>query len=125
MRYYLKNYPISLLVILTVVYLSFFNPPSTDLNKVEGFDKVVHLCMYAGLSGMLWLEFWRAHRRSPVPKWHVWVGAALCPILFSGLVELLQEYCTVHRSGDWMDFAANTLGVLLASLIGSRLRYSA
>jgi hypothetical protein len=31
---------------------------------------------------------------------------------------LLQEYCTTYRGGDWMDFAANTTGAVLASLIG-------
>ena len=31
-------------------------------------------------------------------------------VLFSGMVELLQEYCTTYRGGDWLDFAANTTG---------------
>jgi len=31
-------------------------------------------------------------------------------------VELLQEYCTTYRGGDWLDFAANTTGAVLASL---------
>ena len=46
------------------------------------------------------------------------VGAFVCPVLFSGMVELLQEYCTTYRGGDWLDFAANTTGALIASLIG-------
>mgnify|MGYP000757524850 FL=1 len=74
--------------------------------------------MYFGMSGMLWLEFLRAHRRDHTPVWHAWVGAFICPVLFSGCVELLQEYCTTYRGGDWMDFAANTTGAVLASLIG-------
>lgn len=117
MLYYIKKYPVSLLVILAVVYLSFFKPPSTDLNNIPNLDKVVHLCMYFGMSGMLWLEFLRAHRKVHVPLWHAWVGAFICPVLFSGAVELLQEYCTTYRGGDWMDFAANTTGALLASLV--------
>jgi hypothetical protein len=37
----------------------------------------------------------------------------------SGVLELLQEYCTGgHRNGDWLDFAANTLGVTLAVGVG-------
>jgi hypothetical protein len=37
----------------------------------------------------------------------------------SGLLELLQAYCTGdHRSGDWLDFAANSLGVILGTAIG-------
>jgi hypothetical protein len=30
----------------------------------------------------------------------------------------LQSTLTNYRSGDWADFAANSLGVLVASLIG-------
>lgn len=114
---YIKTYPLSLLVILAIVYLSFFRPPSTELDTVPGFDKVVHVCMYGGLSGMLWMEFIRAWRRRRSPLWHAWAGAFFCPVLFSGVIELLQEYATDYRSGDWLDFAANTSGALLASLL--------
>ena len=62
-------------------------------------------------------SFLRAHRRDHAPMWHAWVGAFLCPVLFSGCVELLQEYCTTYRGGDWLDFAANTTGAILASLV--------
>jgi VanZ family protein len=117
MFYFIKKYPVSLLIILAVIYLSFFKPPSTDLDKIPDFDKVVHVCMYLGMSGMLWLEFLRAHKYADTPIWHAWVGALLCPILFSGTVELLQQYCTTYRSGDWLDFAANSTGAVIASLI--------
>ena len=53
---YIKKYPISLFIILTVIYLSFFKPPKTDLNEIPNLDKLVHVCMYFGMSGMLWLE---------------------------------------------------------------------
>ena len=117
----IKSYPVSLLIIAAVVYLSFFTVPSTDLNDVPNIDKVVHICMYLGMSGMLWLEFLRAHHKDGTPIWHAWLGACVCPVLFSGLVELLQAYCTTNRSGDWPDFAANTVGVLLASAVGQFL----
>lgn len=118
MLYYIKKYPVSLLIILTVIYLSFFKPPSTDLGTIPNIDKLAHICMYLGMSGMLWLEFLRAHRKDDSPMWHVWVGAFVCPVLFSGVIELLQEYCTTYRGGDWLDFAANTTGAVIASLIG-------
>ncbi len=118
MLHYIKKYPVSIAIILVVIYLSFFKPPSTEINEIPDIDKVVHICMYLGMSGMLWLEFLRAHRKKDVPMWHAWVGAFVCPVLFSGVVELLQEYATTYRSGDWPDFAANATGVVLASLIG-------
>ncbi|HIZ33349.1 MAG TPA: VanZ family protein [Candidatus Bacteroides merdigallinarum] len=122
MLYFIRKYPVSLLIILAVIYLSFFRPPSTDLNTIPYIDKVVHVCMYFGMSGMLWLEFLWAHRREQAPLWHAWVGALLCPVLFSGVVELLQAYCTTYRGGDWLDFAANTAGALLASGVAQAVR---
>lgn len=115
MWYYLKKYPLSLLVAAAIVYLSFFQPPNLEVARFQGFDKVAHICMYAGLSGMLWFEFFRNHRRK-TPVWHAWTGAVVCPVLFSGLIELLQEYCTTYRGGDWFDFLANSFGVGLATL---------
>ena len=117
MLYYIKKYPVSLVIILAVIYLSFFKPPTTDLGTIPNLDKVVHICMYFGMSGMLWLEFLRAHRRDRTPMWHAWVGAFVCPVLFSGAVELLQAFCTTYRGGDLLDFAANTTGAVLASLV--------
>ena len=48
---YIKKYPISLFIILTVIYLSFFKPPKTDLDEIPNFDKLVHVCMYFGKIG--------------------------------------------------------------------------
>ena len=42
---YIKKYPISLFIILTVIYLSFFKPPKTDLDEIPNLDKLVHVCM--------------------------------------------------------------------------------
>lgn len=117
MLYYIKKYPVSLFITGVIIYLSFFKPPSVDMVDIPYLDKLVHICMYGGLSGMLWLEFLRNHKNSVLPLWHVRIGAIGCPIVFSGTVELLQEYCTDYRGGDWLDFLANTTGVALASLI--------
>lgn len=115
--YYLKKYPFSLLIIGVVLYLSFFRPPSVEAAKIPGIDKIAHICMYGGLSGVLWLEFLRNHRKQRLVMWHAWLGAVAAPILLSGLVEWLQEYCTAYRGGDWFDFLANITGVMLATLV--------
>lgn len=113
---YLRHYPVSLAVVAVICYLSFFTPPETSLNEVPYIDKVVHICMYGGLSTLLWTEY-LFHHRIIRPKRLV-IGAILCPILMSGCIEILQSTCTENRSGDWMDFAANCTGVFLASLLG-------
>ena len=33
-------------------------------------------------------------------------------------MELLQAYCTTTRSGEWLDFCADSTGVLLGTLVG-------
>ena len=118
MVYYIKNYQVSLFIILTVISLSFFKPPSTEISKIPTIYKVVHICMSLGMSGMLWLEFLRGHVRDNATLLHAWAGAFVWPILFSGMVELLLEYCTTYRGGDWLEFAANTTGAVLASMVG-------
>jgi VanZ family protein len=103
-------------VILAILYLSFFTPPKTDLDEVPNIDKLVHTCMYGGLCFMIWVEYLRSHRTLHRVKLTLW--AVVAPIALSGVIELLQAYATTTRSGDWLDFAANTLGVLLAIPVG-------
>lgn len=109
---YIKKYPVSLFIILAVIYLSFFKPPSTEISKIPNIDKVVHICMYFGMSGMLWLEFLRAHRRDHTPVWHAWgrsihlsgVVQRMCRIVAGILYDLswgrLDGLCSqYHRCG--------------------------
>ena len=46
----------------------------------------------------------------------------LGPILMSGLIEILQENCTANRAGEWLDFAANSIGVCLGNAVGLLMR---
>ena len=115
--HYIKSYPFSIILILVVAYLSLSKFPTLNILLFPGLDKAVHFCMYAGLSGMLWIEFLFNHRKKEINIIHAIVGAMICPILFSGLIELCQQYLTRYRSGDWMDFIGNVSGVLIASLI--------
>lgn len=113
---YLKKYPLTWLTIATILYLSFFKPPQTDMEEIPGIDKLVHICMYGGLCFLLWIEYLRTH--SAIHWKRIIIGGILLPVAFSGSIELAQSYLTEHRGGDWLDLAANTTGVLLAALIG-------
>ena len=116
MLYYLKKYPLTLLTIAVIFYLSFFKPPQTDLETIPGIDKLVHTCMYGGLCFLLWIEYLRIHRN--INRLRMFIGGIILPIALSGAIELMQAYCTEHRGGDWLDFAANSLGVVLAAFVG-------
>ena len=119
----LKAFKFTLLCIALIFYLCFFTPPKTDLDQISNFDKFVHMAMYAGTLGIFWIEYWRLF-----PFRRVWsrlklaLLAVVCPILMSGIIEILQAYCTGgRRSGDWRDFAANSVGVFLALLLGNTI----
>lgn len=112
----LKKYPFSLSVLIVIFYLSLFKPPKNSLETIAGMDKVVHVFMYLGLSGVIWLEYLRSHRNQFEAK-KVVFSAIVAPILMSGCIEIIQATCTTYRGGDWLDFAANSFGVLLASAI--------
>ena len=116
MKAFILRYPFSIAIILLVTFLSFFKPPKTDVDDVPGIDKLVHTAMYFLMAGWLWLEFYKGQKKTKAPIWHAWIGAFLCPLVYGGVVELLQEYCTEHRGGEWLDFAANSLGVILAAV---------
>ena len=73
--------------------------------------------MYGGTCSVIWIEYLRSHSRLDYEKLFFW--AFLAPILMSGVLELLQAYCTGgHRNGDWLDFAANSVGVTLGAVFG-------
>ena len=114
MLQYLKKYPFSLCVILAILYLSFFTPPKTNLGEIPGFDKFAHTAMYGGLCLVIWFEYLRSHRSLNATKMCIW--GFIAPILMSGVIELMQA-CTENRSGEWLDFYANSLGAVLAALI--------
>lgn len=113
-----KRYPFSDVFILAIWILSlvpFF--PETPLDNVRFIDKWVHFVMYGGTFTILWIEYTVKHNKPDYEKLFFW--AWLMPIIMSGIIELLQEYCTGgHRCGDWLDFAANATGVTIAALIG-------
>ena len=73
--------------------------------------------MYGGTCLTIWIEYLRSHEKPNNKK--LFLLAFLAPIIMSGILELLQAYCTGgRRSGEWLDFAANSTGVTLAAIAG-------
>ena len=116
--YFIKKYPFSICCIALIWILSLVPVfPETPLNNVKFIDKWVHIAMYSLTFLVLWIEYRHHHQRPDYEKLFFW--AWLAPILMSGLIELIQEYGTGgHRGGDWLDLAANAIGVTLAAILG-------
>lgn len=114
--HYVRKYPLSSCCILLIWVLSllpFF--PETPLDDVEFIDKWTHLVMYGGTCTVIWWEYLRSHSALNSRKLLITLAGM---ILLGGLMELLQAYCTTTRSGEWLDFWADSLGVVLGYAVG-------
>jgi VanZ family protein len=112
-----KKYPFSICCIVLIWILSFLPFPEMEsLDDVPFVDKWTHIVMYGGTCGMIWTEYVRQHLTLDGKK--LFFYAWLMPILMSAAIELLQEYCTTYRGGEWLDLAANSTGVTLAVVYG-------
>ena len=117
----MRKYPLSTLCIILIWVLSlapFF--PETPLDNVAFIDKYTHFVMYGGTCSVMWWEHLRQckknARRVNLQAFGGWTLVSL--IALGGLMELLQAYATTTRSGEWLDFWADSIGVLLGTLVG-------
>ena len=119
-RHIIMAYPFATCLILVIWVVCLMPVPETPLNNLTLLDKWVHISMYAVLCLVMWAEYLRHHEK--LNKTRLFIGVFLAPLLMGGLIELAQANCTGgNRSGDWLDFAANSIGVVMGNLIGMLL----
>ena len=117
---FIRTYPLSLICILLIWILSltpFF--PETPLDDVAFIDKWTHLVMYGGTCCVIWWEhivYCRHHSQQVWYRGLCWAMVGMAAL--GGLMELLQAHCTTTRSGEWLDFWADSIGVVLGTLVG-------
>ncbi len=97
--------------------LFFSSIPSSELPdfsfwKLFSFDKIVHTVMYALLAFLVMKASLRQYS-----NWFIRYNAvkvtAVSVTLYGGAVELFQEFLLTDRTGEWLDFVANTAGAFL------------
>ena len=122
---FITKYPVTLVTAAVIVVLSL--APISEMPQaldVPLADKWTHMLMYAALCIILWAEYWRCHRHESLTR-HLRANALrlialalLCPIALGGAMELLQAFATTYRSGEWLDMAANSIGVAIGTAVG-------
>lgn len=113
-----KKYPATsfLIVVIWIICLVPI-PENVPLGDVPMMDKWTHFVMYGTLCTVMWWEYLRQHPQKNAGK--LFLLAFVAPIVMSGLIELAQAHLTGgNRSGDWLDFVANSIGVVLGNVIG-------
>ena len=108
---FFRNYGLSSVVTLFIFYMSI--TPSTgeyDGPRFEGMDKAVHFVFYFLLVLAICRDFFRQSTPFASRKMVVW--AIILPILYGGLIEILQENFFPPRTAEWGDWLADIAGVL-------------
>jgi len=94
---------------IIILYLSLGHISSPDkITVIPYLDKVVHLSMYFILTILLLFELQLSTKKNTIAM------IMLYSLLFGSLMEILQSYIFVYRSGDYLDFIFNSLGTIVA-----------
>jgi VanZ family protein len=101
-------FAITLFMLTVITVLSLY--PLQNLPSVPGSDKTHHFIAYAVLMFPVALQ---------KPKHWLFIG--LFFIGWSGGIELIQPY--VNRYGEWLDMAANGIGVVVGLLAAQTIAY--
>lgn len=120
MKHVLKAYSPAVIWAVTITVLSAVPGNKLYMPPIWNADKYAHLGVYFVLAACLIFGFLRAghcqNLRSSV------VSAILISMVFGGILEILQQYVFVGRSGDILDFTANSIGAILAGLLALLFR---
>ena len=113
-----NSYPGILCGIIILVLTGLPGSVFPRVKPVVGLDKVVHLCMYAGFAFLcLWGYRKQFISNGITYKRKAILLAIIISIAYGGLTELMQEYLVPSRTGDWVDFLADSIGTLLGVTI--------
>lgn len=95
-----------------ICWMSLIPSPPEIQDPLFGWDKFQHGAAYALLALLSLSAF--ASRGSRLATT---VTVVFGVIMFGGVIELAQQQFTVNRTADPMDFMANTVGAVAATLI--------
>lgn len=119
MRFF-RFYGMTIVLSLLILYLSILRQvPDIPQIQFEGLDKVVHFFMYFALAAVACYELYRQRYTFADAKMRFW--GLYFPIIYGGLIELLQENFFPPRTGDWVDWLSDTLGALTAYFLAKKL----
>ena len=113
-RHYLS---IALLIIITCLsLLPIREVPGSD---VPFADKWAHWLMYGTLTIVI---LWESRKKNGAYSAWRTIYPVLLSLTWGGLMELAQANLTTTRSGEWLDFAANSFGAICGALLYHAVR---
>ena len=104
-------YKEAIIVGLIILYASLIREPHIRLPEVAFADKWGHLVAYALLGSLLAVDLIRDNRKCVV----VWLVGMVLPIIYGGLIEIIQGAFFYPRTADWMDWIADIVGTVIGA----------
>lgn len=120
-----RNHLFTVTTTLLIAMLSLFPVSVPEIaQNVPLIDKWVHFVMYGFLSFVIWGETIVNEKRDNTKKaaWWLLIFGCISPALLGGLLEIAQATLTTTRSGEWLDFYADSIGAVLGSILGFFVR---
>lgn len=115
MSIHIRKYLLTIIISVVIIVLSTIPiPENPPLGDVPLIDKWVHMVMYGGLALIVWVDH-VVRGKNPFTR-KARILTMLYALALGGAMELVQAYLTTCRSGDWIDFEADAVGVLIAML---------
>lgn len=114
-RTFLRRFWPSIIVLGFILYATLSSDPigAEDLPSIPHIDKLIHAVMMGGLTGAIIFDLQRADRSRRLPTKYL-IVIAISVMIFSGVDEILQMSIENGRSGEWLDLAADWVGVWVA-----------
>lgn len=115
LKQFLKHYWKSIFVFCLIFYVTILHTP--HIPRIFIFphqDKWIHFIMFFSLTAVIYRDIIRT--QSAISKIVFLLLVLVLPIVYGGLIEILQGAFIKNRTADWLDFLANTAGALFAFL---------
>ena len=103
----------SIVVGIGILYVSLVRDPGISLPSITGVDKWVHCLMYAILGIAICWDSIGLKMRGGL----LWLIALVVPMVYGGIIEIVQELWFAPRSGEWMDWLADCIGVVVGVVL--------
>lgn len=107
----------SIAITVFVLFLSFFDfAPAEAMPRFSSSDKVMHMLLYL-IFGLVLMtdQIWGVNKSYRKRQFLMWT--VVFPILLGGLAELTQHFFFYPRQAEWLDWAGDAAGILIAWII--------
>jgi len=113
----LLKYHKTIIVLLFVLLLSLLpaeTTPNIKLFDIPHFDKLIHFFMYFFLVSASLIDIKNNIKK---PTSILFLSVLFSVVVFSGIIEIIQEHYISGRSGNLADLSANVLGTLSSTFL--------